>query len=472
MFVEVRLRRSNFYGGVAWLDDNTIVFTNVGFDLRSVSASGGDVSGSLTSHAGRGDGSATPLPGGRGVLYQSCTTNCVTSELRVLDLRSGEAHQLVANASRGWYLPTGDLLFVRTDGAALAAPFDLRTLALTGSPVPVLDNVEIRTFFPELAVANDGTLLYTAGAAATLSTTLVRVDRSGRVTPIDTTWAGGFNSFALSPDGRSMAVGVDAGTTRDIWIKQLDHGPFTRLTFSGQDRQPTWSPDGRTVAFVRDTLDGGDIWAKQADGSGPDHVVGHIGRLVQEVEWSSDGSWLLIRTDNTDVGRGDVFGIRVGWDTTPVPLAASRYEELTPALSPDGRWLAYTSSESGQQEVYVRPFPATSEGHWQVSIGGGSQPLWSRNSRGLFYLSPEPRRMMHAELAPGPRFSVANRTALFPLSPTLQIDQFHRAFELTPDGRFFVFRARASTNARQTAESQLVLVENWFTELRALLGGK
>jgi len=460
---------SNFYGGVAWLDDNTIVVTTLGFGMKRVSAAGEELSPSLTSHAGRGDGSATPLPGGRGVLYQSCTTNCVASELRVLDLRTGETRQLVPNANRGWYLPTGDLLFVRSDGAALAAPFDLGSLTLTGSPVPVLDNVEIRTFFPGLAVANNGTLLYAAGAAATLRTTIVRVDRSGRVTPIDSTWAGGFNSFGLSPDGRSMAVGVDDGTAEDIWVKQLDHGPFTRLTFSGQDRQPTWSPDGRTVAFVRDTLGGGDVWAKQADGSGPDHVVGHIDRLVQDIEWSADGSWLLIRTDNTDVGRGDVFGIHLTGDTTPVPLAASPYEELHPALSPDGTWLAYTSSESGQQEVYVRPFPATSEGRWQVSIGGGSQPRWAPNSRELFYLSSDPRRMMAAELAPGPRFSVTSRTALFPLSPTLQIDQFHRAFELTPDGRSFVFRARSSTDARQTGEARLVLVEHWFTELRARL---
>ena len=121
------------------------------------------------------------------------------------------------------------------------------------------------------------------------------------------------------------------------------------------------------------------------------------------------------------------------------------------------------------QEVFVRPFPEAAEGRWQVSIGGGSQPRWAPNSRELFYLSPDPRRMMAAELAPGLRFSVANRTALFPLSPTLQIDQFHRAFELTPDGRSFVFRARSSTDARQTGQARLVLVEHWFTELRARL---
>jgi len=460
----------NFYGGVAWLDDNTIVFSNLGFGLRRVSASGGDVSPPLAPHAGRGDGSVTPLPGARGVLYQSCTTNCVASELRVLDLRSGETHQLVANASRGWYLPTGDLLFVRTDGAALAAPFDLRTLTLTASPVPVLDNVAIQTFFPELAIADDGTLLYAAGAAAaSLSTTPVRVDRSGRVTPIDTAWAGAFSALALSPNGRSMAVAVEGAGTHDIWMKQLDHGPFTRLTFSGQDRDPTWSPDGRTVGFARDTLAVNDVYGKQADGSGPDRVVGHVDRLVQDAEWSSDGAWLLIRTDNTDVGRGDIFGIRVTGDTTPVPLVASPYEELHPAPSPDGRWLAYTSSESGQQEVYVRPFPATSEGRWQVSIGGGTHPRWAPSSRELFYLSPEPRRMMAAELASGDQFSVTARSALFELPPTLRVDQFHRTFELSPDGRSFLFLARYSATSRQARDDRLVLIEHWFDELRERL---
>jgi Tol biopolymer transport system component len=333
----------------------------------------------------------------------------------------------------------------------------------------VLGRVAISTFFPELAVARDGTVLYTPDAAATdASNMFVRVDHTGRTIPIDTTWTGPFASFALSPDGRSMAVTVD----KDIWIKQLDRGPFTRLTFSGLDARPTWSPDARTVAFVRDTLGlhgrnpGGDIYAKATDGSGEDHVVGHIDRLVQEVEWSADGSWLLIRTDNTDAGRGDIFGIHLTGDTTPVPLAASPYEELHPSLAPDGRWLAYTSSESGQPEVYVRPFPATSQTRWQVSIAGGTHPRWAPNSRVLFYLSPGPRRMVEAELAPGPGFAVANRTVLFELSPAFRIDQFHTSFYVTPDGRSFVFRTRASPDSRRTAEGRLVLVEHWFTELR------
>ncbi|MGD8869359.1 MAG: protein kinase [Gemmatimonadales bacterium] len=459
------------YGGVAWLDDNTIVFTTLSFGLRRVSAAGGEASELVTPQTGRGAGSATPLPGGRGVIYQSCGTDCVPSELRVLDLRTGETHPLVADANRGWYLPTGDLLYVRADGAALAAPFDLRTLTLTGSPVPVLDDVSVRVFFPQLTVANDGTLLYVPGSGTSgPDLTFVRVDHAGRATPIDTAWTGPFDVFALSHDGRRMAVTVGPSmVARDIWIKQLDRGPFTRFTFSGLDRGATWSPDGRTVAFVRDTLGGTDIYAKPADGSGEDRVIGHIDRLVQAVEYSADGSWLLVRTDNTDVGRGDIFGIRLTGDTTPVPLVTSPYEELHPTLAPDGRWLAYTSSESGQSEVYVRPFPTTSAARWQVSIGGGSHPRWAPNGRVLYYLSTEPRRLMAAELSPDSGFSVADRRMLFELNPTFQIFYYQTSFELTPEGNSFIFLSTTSTNARQTQEERPVLVENWFTELRQLM---
>jgi len=462
------------FGGVAWLDDDTIVFTDLVFGMRRVSAAGGEVSELPTSQPGRSAGSATPLPGGRGVIYQSCGTNCVPSELRVLDLKTGETRSLVADGARGWYLPTGHLLFVRlSDGAALAAPFDLRTLAFTGSAVPVLDQVAVQGgFFPQLAVSNGGTLLYVTGSGPSgPDLTFVRVDHTGRATPIDTAWIGPFDVFALSHDGRRVAVSVGPLTARDIWIKQLDRGPFTRFTFSGLDRNPAWSPDGRTVAFVRDTLAGNDIYAKPADGSGEDHAIGQIDRLVQAVEWSADGSWLLIRTDNTDVGRGDIFGIHLTGDTTPVPLVESPYEELHPTLSPDGRWLAYTSSESGQPEVYVRPFPATSEARWQVSIGGGSHPRWAPNSRVLYYLSAGRRQMTAAELARGSGFEIANRRVLFDLRPTFQVLYYQTSFEVTPDGNAFLFLSTSSTSARQTDEERLILVENWFTELRERLQG-
>jgi serine/threonine-protein kinase len=458
------------FGGSAWLDNDTLVFSDLTFGLRKVSAAGGAVSETLTPPTGRGEIMPTPLPGSRGVLYLSCTSNCVDAEVRVLDFASGEVRALVGNALRGWYLSSGHVLFVRRDGAALAAPFDLSSLELEGTPVPVFEGVEVLTLFPQLTVSHDGTLLYTSGSSASaLQLGVVRVDRAGGITEIDSAWSGPFNSFALSPDGRRLAVGTETGQSRDIWVKQLDRGPFTRLTFSGRDRRPTWSPDGQTVAFVRDTLTGGDVYGKQGDGNGPDVVLASTGRMIQAVEWTTDGAWLILRTDNADEGRGDILGVHLAQDGAVVPLVASPYEELHPAPSPDSRWIAYTSSESGQQEVYVRPLPETASGRWQVSISGGTHPRWAPDGRELYYLSPD-GNMMAAQVETGATFAVLDRAPLFRLDQAIAVDAWHTSYELTGDGEHFLFISAPSALIAGSGAGRLVLVENWFTELRERLG--
>ena len=462
------------FGGVAWLDDNTLVFTGTRLDLRRVSAAGGAVTAVSTveQQAGGGMAAATPLPGARGVLFQWCSSNCVTMNVQVLDLRSGEMRVLAQDAVRGWYLPTGHLLFVRRDGAALAAPFDLGALQLTAPAVPVLENVQVLGSVTQLTVADNGSLLYVSGGrGGGADRTVVRVDRNGRMSVIDSAWVGAFNALSVSPDGRRVAVGTVAGTLRDVWIKQLERGPFTRLTFSGTDRRPAFSPDGTTIAFVRDALTGGDVWARSADGNGGDRLLARTGRLIQAVAWTPDGHWLLLRTDNTEPNRGDIIGVRVGGDSTPVALVATPYEELHPAVSPDGRWIAYTSDESGQQEVYVRPFPATEGGRWLVSLGGGLEPVWSRDGRELFYLSPT-LQMMSARIAPGAAFGVTSRTPLFDANPAMVYDIYHTSYAVAGDGRSFLLLAAPALVTAQAPTSQLILVEHWFTELQQRVAGQ
>jgi serine/threonine-protein kinase len=460
---------SSSFGGVAWLDDDTMIFSDEGLGLRRIDAAGGPVSEWLTPASGRGEAAPTPLPDARGVLFLSCSSNCVDMAVRVLDFESGEVHVVAEEAVRGWYLPTGHVVYVRRDGAALAAPFDLGSLSVTGPAVPVLEGVQITTRFPQLAVAENGTLLYGMGATGGIQQlSIVSVDRAGQVIDVDSTWSGSFNSFALAPDGRAVAVGVGLGGGRDIWIKRLDDGLFTRLTFSGVDRRPAWSPDGMSVAFVRDTLTGGDVYVRDADGLNPDRVLARTDRMVQAVEWSRDGQWLVLRTDNTDAGRGDILGVRLSGDTGATPLVASPYEELHPSLSPDGRWIAYTSNESGQQEVYVRPFPATDGGRWQVSIGGGSHPRWSPDGRELFYLSGG--RLIAARVADGPAFAVAERAPLFAMNVALLIDGFHTTYEVTPDGQSFLFISTPFVRPDEAVTGRLVLVENWFVDVFDRMG--
>jgi serine/threonine-protein kinase len=458
------------FGGATWLDDGTLVYVGPTLsELSQVSAAGGPSTKVLrdSSLAGLGLGSPTPLPGARGVLFTVCTSGCVTMSVHLLDLRSGQQRLLLDDVVTAWYLPTGQLFYVRRDGAALAAPFDLDHLRITGAAVPVLEGVQVPGGFALLAWSPAGTLVYMQGAAGTAEFEVVRVTREGAVSAIDTAWHGGFNSLALSPEGRRLAVGVGlASGTLGIWVKQLDRGPFTRLTFGGQDRRPAWSPDGQVVAFLRDSLNNSTVFARQADGSTADRLLARLDRQVQEVTWSPDGRWIVLRTDNGAAGAGDLVGIRTSGDTTPVPLVASEFTELHPAVSPDGRWIAYTSNESGTNEVYVRPFPATTGGRWQVSNGGGSQPRWSPDGRELFY-GDGTGRLVAAQIRAGPAFEVAELRPLFDASG-FAIDLFHTSYEVLPGGRGFVFlRQRQSAQAATTPP--IVLVENWFADLRARL---
>jgi serine/threonine-protein kinase len=402
------------------------------------------------------------------VLFTVCNSGCVTMGVHVLDLRSGTRRILLDDAVTAWYLPTGHLLSVRRDGAALVAPFDLDRLEMSGAAVPVLEGVLVITGWAQLAWSPAGTLAYLHGTGVNTEREVVRAGRDGAAVPIDTAWHGGFNALALSPDGRRLAVG--AGLTSGalgIWVKQLDRGPFTRLTFGGQDRRPAWSPDGRAVAFIRDSVNTSAVFGRPADGSAPDALLARIDRQVQEVTWSPDGRWLVLRTDNGAAGAGDLVGVRISGDTTPVPLVASEFTELHPAISPDGRWLAYTSNESGTNEVYVRPFPSTSGGRWQVSNGGGQAPVWSRDGREL-YFTDAPGNLVAAGVRTSPGFEVGELRRLFDASG-FTLDAFHQAYDVLPDGRGFTF-LRERRSGQAASAPAIVYVENWFADLRERMG--
>jgi eukaryotic-like serine/threonine-protein kinase len=455
-------------GGAAWLDDGSIIYVGPGLsDLSRVSEAGGASSVVLrdSALAGLGFGNPRALPGARGVLFTVCSSGCVAMSVHLLDLRSRGQRLLLDDVVTAWYLPTGQLLYVRRDGTALAAPFDLGKLAITGPAVPVLDGVLVNNGAAFLTWSRTGLLAYLQGSAAQNEVEVVRVTREGVAAPVDSSWHGGFNSLALSPDGRRLAMGVGlASGTLDIWIKQLDRGPFTRLTFGGQDRRPVWSPDGQTIAFVRDSLNFSSIFERRGDGSTPDRLLARLDRQVQEASWSPDGRWLLLRTDNGGPGAGDIVGVRTTGDSTPVALVASPFTELHPAVSPDGHWLAYTSIESGTNEVYVRPFPATTGGRWQVSNGGGLEPRWSSNGRELFYLDAVPR-LIAAQVRSGPTFEVTELRPLFDAS-AYTVDVFHQSYDVLPGGRGFVF-LRPRQAGRAAAAVTVVEAENWFADVRA-----
>ncbi len=461
------------YGGLAWLDDGTIVYANRALSaLYRVNATGGSSSLALqdSTLVGGGIGHPIALPGARGVLFQYCTSGCVNLAIHVADFETGTQRLLLDDVAQAWYLPNGRLVYVRRDGVAVAAPFDLDRLEITGEAIPVLEDVAVRNQngFAPMAWSASGSVAYVRGIGSASETVVVRVARDGSATLLDTTWSGVFNGLALSPGGDRLVVGVGQGRAINVWLKELDGGPFTRLTFGTRDRRPAWSPDGRWVSFIRDSVDNsGAVYATSADGSGQDTLLAHIPRQVQEAVWSPDGNWLIVRTDNATAGAGDLLGIPLGTDGEPVPLVASPFSELHPAVSPDGKWLAYASNESGIYEVYVRQFANPSAGRRQVSNEGGTEPVWSASGGELFYLDRN-FAVTAVTVRGGPTFSTGTPRSLFSATGFL-LDGFHQSFVALPDDDGFLFlNTRALTDTAN--DPQIVWLDGWYQVFEDRMG--
>ncbi|HSA55391.1 MAG TPA: protein kinase [Gemmatimonadaceae bacterium] len=456
---------------VAWLDDNTLVY--VASDqkrLMRVPASGGTASVVWTADSAVLS-TLTPLPGARGVLFQACGAPCSDGSVWVLDLRSSAARELQGRARAAHYLASGHLVYIEDDAlVARAVPFDLESLQIRGTPVPVLDSIAFDAgTSPYLAISRSGTLVMRRGTTVSGGDfDLVWVDRAGRESAVDSSFsfrvtqtAGNFG-WALSPDGTRLAIGRNTPEGDDIWIKSLPRGAATRLTFGAEsDARPRWTSDGRAVTFV--TTAG--IFMRRADGAGSDSLL--WSGLADEAAFSRDREWLVLRrgASSASAGGRDIFGIRRGADGALTPLIVTPYDESAFALSPDGRWIAYHSDETGQPEVFVRPFPNTNDAKEQISTGGGRAPLWSRDGRELFYLRAD-HTMMAVPVAAGAEWQRSEPRALFQLRSALaQLEpSYYAPWDIAPDGRFIFARSLEGGRDRR---APLIVIENWMEEVKA-----
>jgi len=450
--------------GVTWGSDGYVYYDGLTgggtTGLMRVRSSGGTREQMTTVDTAKGEVDhywPQALPDGRGVLFTiQKRSSREASDVAVLDLKTGQYHTLVRGLTAR-YAATGHLIYVTDGGDLMAAPFDLKRLAVTGEAVALTNGVAGRPFGAvDLTLSDNGTLMYEQGAQVTGSAEIVYVARDGRPTLVDSGWAGNFQTLALSPDGKQLAVSMLEGREHQTWIKQLPDGPLSKLTFDGTENyRPSWTPDGRSVGFVSNQSGQSKFWMKRADGSAPAELVAsQPDRTVNEGFWSADGKWVVYRTTPRDI-----FARGLGADTATIPLLDTKFEEMDAALSPDGRWLAYTSSESGQVEVYVRPFPATGTAKWQVSTNGGFEPHWSHNGRELFYDSSD-NLMTAIEVIPGAVFTTGKRQKLFSVLP---FAGGIRSWDLTPDDtRFAMIRIGAGN---QNA-NQLIVVENLFADLK------
>ncbi len=457
---------------IAWLDNGTIAFNNAAYGLVLVGEDGGAVRRLIGTDSLKGGVvTATPFPGGTAVLLGLCGAGCSTSRVAALDVRGAAApKELADDALKAWAAPGGAVVFIRRDGGVFVGAFDGDRLAFTGAPVPVLDGVQVDARGADMALGRNGTLIYETGAPQG-AVQPVWVSRQGTVSPVDSGWSfspGGRGSFApgpaLSPDGRRVAVSVQSGSSEDIWIKELGGGrQFTRLTFgAGLKFRPAWTADGRSVVYIIRPPDGETslIASRLADGRGGEVTLFKT-RNLSEVQPARDTARLIVRTGS--VHRA-IQLYTLGADSLVPLLADPNYNDMGPALSPDGRWLAYTSDETGRSEVYVRPFPKVRDGRWPVSANGGSEPKWSHSGRELFYRAAD-GGFIATELKPGPTFASATQERLFDASE-FQSSSKHHAYAVAPgDDRFLFFR-------QQSGSASLVMVEHWFEELKAREQGK
>ncbi len=459
--------------GVAWLDNGTIVYSLRGAaGLMQVPENGGKPeqvwrSPSYISML------PSPLPGGHAVLFVSCPAGCSQPQLWVADLKTKAAHMLLQDGTAGEYVKMGHIIFSSLTGALYAVAFDPGSLRVTGTPIPLGEQLSTTDQLQMFHVSAAGTLVLTTGGANITGRTydMVWVDRNGRETPVDPDWRFQLTALAnnhgwsLSPDGKKLAVGVSTHSGDDIWVKPLPHGAAYRVSFDPMpDNRPRWTADGRYVTFVGVRQPGG-VFRHRADGTGTDSLL--VEGVMDEAMMSPDGRWLLLRQGSVGAVAGgrNITGMRLGTDTAPVPILATEFDEEAVQLSPDGKWLAYQSDETGRTEVFVRPFPSINDGKKQVSSGGGLAPLWSRDGKELFYLASD-RNMMAAKMLPGTSPEFAPPVTLFHVPDELLGVEalYYTPWDVAADGRFIMARLVSGDPGQLGA---LVVTENWFQELEA-----
>ena len=460
--------------GVAWGRDGYVYFSQQpDGGLARVPEMGGDVEPISRPDTARGETRhAWPdvLPNGKGVLVTvQRGDNALSPEddVGVLDLATGEVRVLF----RGLlvrYASIGYLVFVTHEGDLRAAAFDQDKLEVTGPTVPLLSGMPVAVRGPDVALSRSGRLVYSPIAVSAVQE-IVWVDREGGATPVEPGWGltpeptGGPE---LSPDGQSITIGITAAGGTEVWVKRIG-GPFSRLAFEGISQRPVWSTEGRSVMYVSNVGGEFNLWMKRADGSGDaELVVDHPTRLLAGGRWSSDGEWIVLRTSPEPTR--DILGIRPGVDSVPVALVASDFEETSPVLSPDGRFLAYASNESGASEIYVRPFPNVDDAKTQISTDGGREPLWAHSGQELFYKNIS-LELVAVTVSTDDGFEVQERRALFTLPVGSSYSVFRTEYDITQDDqRFLMLRAAGATNEQSIG--QYFVVENFFEELKQRVG--
>jgi serine/threonine-protein kinase len=442
--------------GADWGPDNSIIFAPDGnTGLSQISAAGG-VPRILTTLNGQESSHRAPqiLPGGDAVLFTVLTGPQLASSNRVLSLETGQSQSLVDSGSWARYVADGHLMYI-VDGVAVTAPFDRNRLTLTGPPTPVLEDLRQSlmtgaNLWP-FAVSATGSLVFVPGGPARRS--LMSFDRHGVGSPLSS-GLHAYEQLSLSPDGRRLALTLRARSGYDIWIYELEQSRLTPLTTGGQDGFPVWSPDGTRIAFASGRFGHPNMFVQAADGSSPAERLVTSDKVQRPSSWSPDGHILSFTQDDP---MPDLWALSFEHPPTARPMVQLPGYQTSSRISPDGRWLAYASEESGQFEIYVTSFPQ-GVGKSPVSSGGGSHPVWAKNGRELFYFNGD--KLMTVDVTTGAAFRAGKPALLFQMRSAVQTGG-GSSYDVSPDGQHFVMIQGGET----VAAPQMNVVLGWSNEL-------
>jgi dipeptidyl aminopeptidase/acylaminoacyl peptidase len=437
--------------GASWNEDDTIIYGTEDQGIMQVSDDGGIPETLIESEDGAVLVNPQILPGGKSVLYQRWQN--VINMILVHSLESGETNELFAGQNPR-YLSSGHLVYI-LDGNLLAIPFDPDTLEVGGQRL-IVDNVG------PYSISDEGTLVFIPVISGTTASgsTLVWMDREGNEEPLALSPAD-YNDVSISPNGTQLALEIDSDGNSDIWIWDLDRKFRRQFTLDDSNEgNPVWTPDSKRIIFGSDRTERGIIFWKAADGTGE---IEQLTEMTDEDIWpesiSNDGNTLIIGnykpTNMTNIGMLSMEDD----DHKPELLLQEEYFELYPEISPDGRWLAYTSNEFDLLDVFVHSFPDVGKGKWRITTDGGRWPLWSQDSRELFYRGPE--GLMSVSVEAGSAFQYD--------TPKLLFKSQYELCDIHPVDKRFLMRKPVGMTEDESAGGfprKIYIFLNWFEELK------
>jgi serine/threonine-protein kinase len=450
--------------GAAWGDD-VIVLEVVGTgDLFQVDPAGGETQRIELSNRPEYMGSFPVfVPGSNAVLASG--QGVETVDLIALD--TGEVTNLIREGTHGTYLPSGHLVWTQED-KLLAAPFDLASRTITGDAHTVIEGVVSETHVgltSHYAVSETGTLAYLPGTVATSGVRPVWVDLNGDVNPLPLPAESSYLTPRISPDGRSLLLSRQT-ESRSVWLYDIERGVTGPVTSDeGNQFWAVWTPDGKSMVFnLQQAGDPINLWTQPVDRSSPPTRLTAAPVHHLPLDMTSDGRTVIfISRSGYSSGTFDIHALHLGETPIVEPLIETKHDDCLPALSPDGRWLAYASDVSDRLEIYVKPYPGL-DGTIRVSPNGGTDPLWSPSGDRLYYRSENGRRVLAVDVLGTDPLRFGTETMLFEGSFTPGI-RWGRKWDLHPDGNRFLMLMHE--NAEPVEGIRVVI--NWFSELERLV---